>query len=527
MTNHYFEEIKSNLPRILSLIDCDKTSKSYGIGDRYYWAWGLIDFGNATFQGCAHGFARLWKSDLWPYNTSEKVFLRRIDSLFKGTKFLTRKDGSLEEAFPLEGSFCVTASVAFDLLCSIDLLSDLLSNEKRNEYIAIIRPLINFLIKNDETHAIISNHLATALAALIRWVHIVGKDTKANERALQLLARILKHQSDEGWFKEYEGADPGYQSLCLSYLADVHLLRKDLNLLNPIAKSIRYLQYFVHPDGSFGGHYGSRCTRFYYPSGLLALAQEVPEAALISTFMAESISKNQVVQLSCIDEPNLIPMFNSYAWAASLKNSDVDDLNLEYLESLPCQRKEPFRNNFQDSGIIIDRGTDHYSIINYKKGGVTHHFIGNSLVQEDSGVVIQSRNGNLGSNHFYDPSQRVSLEDDCLVIRNQIAEMPKRLTTLSKFLILRILCISVFRFSNFRELVKILLVKYLITKPKLWPFWNVRKIQMGNNLKISDQCTLKSGYVKSSSSLPFVPFHMASQGYWQIQDECSLTGSKV
>ena len=205
----------------------------------------------------------------------------------------------------------------------------------------------------------------------------------------------------------------------------------------------------------------------------------------------------------------------------------MDDLNLEYLENLPCQRKKPFRNNFQDSGIIIDRGSDHYSIINYKKGGVTYHFISNSLVQEDSGVVIQSRNGNLGSNHFYDPNQRVSLEDDCLVIQNQIAQMPKRLTTLSKFLILRILCISVFRFSNFRELVKILLVEYLITKPKLWPFWNVRKIQLGNNLEISDECSLKSGHVKSSSSLPFVPLHMASQGYWQIQDECSLTASKV
>ena len=527
MDNHYLAEIKSSLPRILSLIDSDKTSKSYGVGDRYYWAWGLIDFGNATFQGCAHGFARLWESGLWPYNTDEKVFLRRIDSLFRGTKFLTRKDGSLEEAFPSEGSFCVTALVAFDLLCSIDLLTDLLSDKTRNEYIEIVRPLINFLLKNDESHAIISNHLATAASALIRWDLLIGKDVKATDKANLLLDRIIDHQSTEGWFKEYEGADPGYQTLCLGYLADIYLLRKDIKLLAPIAKSIRFLQYFVHPDGSFGGHYGSRCTRFYYPAGLLALAQEVPEAALISSYMAQSISKNQVVHLSCIDEPNLIPMFNSYAWAASLENSKINDLKPNSQDNLPCHGKHHFRNNFKEAGILIDRGTDHYSIINYKKGGVTYHFIKNTLVKEDSGVVIKSRNGNLGSNHFYDPNQSVSLADDCLVIRNQIAQMPKKLPTLSKFLILRILCLLVFRFSNIREIIKVLLVKYLITKPKLWALWNVRKIQLGNNLKITDQCTLNSGYTKIDlTSNAFVPFHMASQGYWQIQDEYSLSDSK-
>ena len=49
-TNPYLTEIQSNLPRILSLIDRDPTNASYGMGDRYHWAWGLIDFGNGTFK---------------------------------------------------------------------------------------------------------------------------------------------------------------------------------------------------------------------------------------------------------------------------------------------------------------------------------------------------------------------------------------------------------------------------------------------------------------------------------------------
>ena len=49
-SNPYLKEIRANLPRLLSLFDNDRTSFSYGIGDRYHWAWGLIDFGNGTFQ---------------------------------------------------------------------------------------------------------------------------------------------------------------------------------------------------------------------------------------------------------------------------------------------------------------------------------------------------------------------------------------------------------------------------------------------------------------------------------------------
>jgi len=97
--------------------------------------------------------------------------------------------------------------------------------------------------------------------------------------------------------------------------------------------------------------------------------------------------------------------------------------------------------------------------------------------------------------------------------------MPKKLSSPLKFLVLRFLCFTVFRSSRIREFTKRLLVKYLITKPKPWPIWNVREILLGENLKIIDQCDLKVGYNKLVVKDPFVPIHMASQGYWQIQDE--------
>ena len=108
----------------------------------------------------------------------------------------------------------------------------------------------------------------------------------------------MHHQSEEGWFKEYNGADPGYQSLCMYYMADIHIQRPDLKLLKALQKSIQFLCYFAHPDGSFGGVYGSRCTRFYYPAGILALSDQIPEAFTLCDHMLDSIKEKRVITLS-------------------------------------------------------------------------------------------------------------------------------------------------------------------------------------------------------------------------------------
>ena len=79
------------------------------------------------------------------------------------------------------------------------------------------------------------------MAALARW-HRHG-DIQAESKAKNLLARILANQSVEGWFSEYQGADPGYQSLCTYYLADVHRVRPDWQLLEPLRASISFLQH--------------------------------------------------------------------------------------------------------------------------------------------------------------------------------------------------------------------------------------------------------------------------------------------
>lgn len=177
-SNPYLQSIYNALPRLLASYDTNSAGHTLGVGDRFYWAWSLIDFANVTIQGGINGLARLIKHQLLPSYINEESILLRIDQIFQGIETLTRKNGSVDQAFPYEGSYCGTALVAYDALCCIELLSDKFSDEKKNGYLEIIKPLVSFLHSSDETHGFISNHLAVVSAALLKWSLLTNQPGK-------------------------------------------------------------------------------------------------------------------------------------------------------------------------------------------------------------------------------------------------------------------------------------------------------------------------------------------------------------
>lgn len=519
----YLEKIYATLPRILALFDVDATSPTYGQGDRYRWAWKLIDFGNGTFQGAAHGLARLLKHDLLPAYLSTSSVLKRVDAMFHGTEMLRRNNGSLEEAFPYESSFCVTALVAYDLLSAIELLENTIQERQRTRYLETVRPMIDFLHCAKETHAFISNHLATAAAALYKWTALTRES--GEKRGQEIVHRILQEQSKEGWFREYEGADPGYQSLCTYYLADVHRMRPDLGLHEPLRRSLRFLWHFAHPDGSFGGHYGSRNTRFYYPAGIEYLAEEISEAGQLAAYMQQSIARNTTVTLETMDEPNLVPMFNAYCWSAALleqisgttrSSRDIYDTPL----TLPCVTMNPWRKTFPEAGLIVEKRPEHYTIISWHKGGVCYHFRG-ERAWIDSGVAARSHKGELYSTQAYQPDNELIERQNMVQIVAPLVKMHKQVPTPLQFLLLRLLNNTLMRSHTIGNIIKKLLVRILITGNTRSTCRNLRTITWKDGqLAILDRWDgVSCGFEKLVIEVPFGAIHMASQGYWQIQDD--------
>lgn len=519
--NPYLDQVHAVLPRLLALYNDDALSPSYGQGDRFRWAWKLIDFGNGTPQGAAHGLARLVRYRLLPEGVDERSVLRRIVAIIRGADSLRRPNGSMEEAFPFESSFCVTALVAYDLLSAVEILEDRLTDSEREFAFATVRPMIVFLHRARETHALISNHLATAVAALVKWTVLTGEPGAEHGRTI--LDSILAHQSPEGWYQEYEGADPGYQTLATHYLADIHRLRPDWNLGDSLAASLRFLWHFAHPDGSFGGLYGSRNTRFYYPGGVLQLAAEVPEAAALAEFMAGSIARHDTVVLDVMDSPNLVPMFNTYCWAAALQ-ADRERTREAVLPTLPALSTTPMRKVFEAAGVLVDAGPEHYSVVSFHKGGIVYHYRhaldGTIQARIDAGVVVRDSSGQLYSTQTVHKNT-VVLDGDTLTVESPFFQVLNTLPSPFQFLALRFLTLTVMRVERISEWVKRRIVAMLITGKRGIGASNRRVIRLGPELAITDDLLIEPGLrlERVHPGSGFNAIHMASAGYWQRQDD--------
>jgi hypothetical protein len=513
--NPYVDQIQKVLPRLLALYDRNPISPTLGLGDRLYWAWKLIDHGNATFQGAAHGLSRLVVNNQLPLTITAKSVTQIIVQMCLAVRYLQDRNGSVGEAFPYESSFCVTALVAYDLLCTAQLMSGTLSERELTTILEVVEPLVNFLHFGDEYHGLISNHLATAAAALFKFHSLTGEQDHA-ERGHTFLERILLHQSSEGWFKEYQGADPGYQSLCTHYLADLHRMRPDLDLGEPLSKSIRFLIHFANLDGSFGGLYGSRNTRFYYPSGFEMLRDEIKEAGVLADFMRDSIRKSRVVTLDTMDAQNMVPMFNSYCHAAQLYRESN-----EFNSEIPCLNKTLGKVYFPKAGLFIYGDTNAYTIISTRKGGVLYHFPreSNCSALIDAGVVYKNKHGEfLTSQSIQDNNEVVISEHDVKITAPLAYLNHPRLTPL-KFIILRILNITLMRSLIVSDNVKRFLSWLLIGRKNNSAILNYRTIYLKGKLVVNDSPSLQpDGWERIDVKNEFSAMHMASQGYWQSQD---------
>jgi len=505
--NTYKQILKQNIYKLLSLYNTDKFSSTYGYGDREFWGWKTKDFTNATLQGGVHSLAIALKLNLFE-KKEQKVIFDIVDSAILAIETIRDKNGSVTEAYPRENSFCVTALVAFDVLSAINYLENDLERSAKEKYLRIINPLIAFITKYGEEHAIISNHLATGVAAIVLWNHLT-KDH--NTRDQELLQIIYDYQSDEGWYKEYEGADPGYQTLCTYYLSSAYEITKDKKLFESLKRSAKFLSYFIHPDGTVGGLYGSRNTEVYYPAGLVSRSNEIEEFAMMAKYLTP---KDQHVMPQNIDIGNYIPLLNAYAVAA-LRYDEVKNS----IES--CNKKQFYLKedeiDFKDTGIYLYSNKNYFALINYKKGGTLKVFDKqtNKLDIEDGGLFGVLIDGTKFStqqfNHSVTFSNRLINADFFKI--NESSPNPLN------FIILRVLALTIFRSVYLGNVFKKFIVNMLMTGKNKIEGNVKREFEFGEDKIIISE---KTNMPKECKNIKHMgkskAIHMASSGYFISQN---------
>lgn len=515
--NPYKNILKSNLPRLFSLYNLDPCSSTYGFGDRLYWRWKMSDFPNGTLQGGVHALVIAIKLGLIE---NPEFALKVIDSAIRAIAKIRAKNGSLVEAYPNEHSFCVTALVAFDALSAIRYLGDYISPELKKEYLNIIRPLIRFITHNDEEHAIISNHLATGVAAIELWNALSGEKSG---RGKELMGIIYAHQSEEGWFREYEGADPGYQTLCTYYLFCAYEITEDEHLLRSLQRSAGFLKYFVHPDGTIGGLYGSRNTEVYYPAGVLALTSVSDDFALIASLLHKGVLAGNNIFPQDIDIGNFTVLLNAYAVAAlHYKKSRKAVEEVQY----QAPYENVFSKNFEHAGMYIHSTDRYYAVINYKKGGALKVFDKETAMLdiEDGGIFGTLANGKKFSTQQFDKIQDFSNHaiNAGFYITNESYPNP------GTSILLRIFALTLFHSSCFRELFKKYIVRMLMTKKNRIDGSTLRRFEfMDDKIIIHESITRPDGCKYIGYPGKCTAIHMASSGYYLRQDEQAPEMSKI
>ncbi|HEX3943024.1 MAG TPA: hypothetical protein VHW69_02945 [Rhizomicrobium sp.] len=389
----YRQVIDGALGRALSRLDWERTSPSRGSFDRTWWAWKFTDFSASRFQEGLFTLAWLLTSSSAPPRArSNERLLEGAAAALRFWRELQHRDGSFDEAYPFERSLAATAFTGFYVGCSLERLRSHLPPDIVSAALQAIERGAGWLARNGEYHGVLSNHLAAAAAALQVAGDLLATDRFKAARDRYLGIIYANQDPDEGWLREYGGADPGYQSHAMFYLAEIWRRSGDGDLLERLVRATEFIAWFAHPDGTLGGEYASRGTKFAYPAAFEMLAAEIPESAAVAAHLRRCIVEGRGVGPHQMDAWNLFPMLNNYLFAC---DAAVD---LSAAPRLPWQGNQAGKI-FDRAGLAVACNGGRLFVAGLSLGGGCKlwDMSRGSLIYEDYGYALTGSQASVSS----------------------------------------------------------------------------------------------------------------------------------
>ena len=263
-------------PRLMSQIDRDPNSPTYGSCDRHYWMYRLNDFDSGVVQQAGLTLAALAllaeRTELARcrhLDADDRPYWRAIaGAINRRTVGLLGMHGFLDEYYPGERSFPATV-----FACHATLRSALLLNQRDVVDSPGLEMTARMLVRRKPSAAANQDVAGAAFLAL----YSRARDWR-QEETRATVAALLGGQDGAGAFIEYGGFDLGYATVSLNYLA--HMLDDGAfpvrDALTGLADRIAD---FVTPSGALGGEFASRSTSYFLPYGLVMAARERRELA--------------------------------------------------------------------------------------------------------------------------------------------------------------------------------------------------------------------------------------------------------
>ncbi|HZJ14833.1 MAG TPA: hypothetical protein VFD27_07280, partial [Chthoniobacteraceae bacterium] len=220
----FSHEALAQIPKILTLQDRNPHSPTYGCFDRNFWHYKIIDFPSGMAQEFVWPLALVYALPI-PGNPYHQVPALK-EWIEAGILYAARSahsDGSCDDYFPFEKA---AGAATFSLLAGLESYELLgLQNSEMLDFFGL---RADWLADHHESGRL-TNHQALIALALEKAGRLFSS-SRWNKAKARRLKRVLDWQDDEGWFPEYEGCDPGYHTLTIALLAQLHALSPSTEL---------------------------------------------------------------------------------------------------------------------------------------------------------------------------------------------------------------------------------------------------------------------------------------------------------
>jgi hypothetical protein len=462
-------EALQQISTILTLMDRNRHSPTYGCFDRNYWHYRIIDFPSGMAQEFVLPLALAYKLDIPgnPYyqQASIKEWVE-AGILYAATS--AHFDGSCDDYFPFERA---GGAAAFSLLACLDAYQ--ITGVDNPSILAFFEKRADWLAGHQESGRL-SNHQALITLCLELAGQTLGSD-RWKISAADRLSQVLSWQTDEGWFWEYEGCDPGYLTLTISILARIDQINPSPELTKALATAVAFAAHFIHPDGSFGGEYGSRNTYNFFPHGFELVGRTNPQALAINDLFLKGLCEGRG---PCHADDHII---GHHTWNYLLAWQD-------FIPNRPePQDREQGRTYFPIAKLLVERRGDMTLYVALNKGGVFKAFCGDTQVCSDTQFSVQTKGAFVRNavGHLVD-DYAPRFGDDEFTVEGPLGWAKQTRMTTVNLIGLRGVMYTVGRF--FPNMIRRLLQRMLITGKKTAPYTFKRSfVWKGDALTVEDE----------------------------------------
>ncbi len=443
----------SQIPRLLSLMDRNPFSPTYGCFHRDYWLYKTSDFADAVRQFGVHALALVYKHE-FPDNIYKGQAKIR-EWAIAGLDFWARiqhKDGSFDEFYPYErGWVGPTAFTTYTAIEAYQLLQDEMPLVIAERVLKAIRRAAHFIAAGESEEDHLANH--HAMACLAVWKAYKLLDDPELKLGFERLWKgfLSYHNAEEGWSREYDGVDPGYLSATVSFLAKVYQSNPDPEILKVLEQSIQFCSYFVYPNGFYGGSLGSRNTLHFYPHGFEVMSKKIPLAAAVAERMSQGLAEGKLVPPEIMSDRYVFYRVPEFLQAYLDHTPRPNELPL-----LPYER-EPFTNYFPQAKVFVANRPQSYIMANLAKGGVVKIFDRQSgrLVLNDCGVIGRLADDRVVTSQWIDPDYEIETDEEGWKVSGSLHVVPSnKLFTPFRHILFRSALVALGWFPPFSHMLK-------------------------------------------------------------------------